>query len=201
MADQLQALLDKINNEGIKKTEAEKEQMLKQAKDEAARIVKEAEEKAAQIKADANKDAALQLTKGQESLRQAARDILLSLREQLKSRVLKVAKTCIGQTMKPEMMAEIIQSLAKAYAEGGNLEQIDTLLSAENADKLKSILFTGLLANLKENSNLSPVPYIEGGFKLSFNGEDVVFDFTDEALAEAMAGFLNPKLAEILQDN
>ena len=32
-----------------------------------------------------------------------------------------------------------------------------------------------------------------------FNGADVVYDFSDQALAEALATFLNPKLAAVVR--
>ena len=45
MAEELQSLLEKIRNDGIKKAEAERDQIISQAQAEAAQIIKAAEEK------------------------------------------------------------------------------------------------------------------------------------------------------------
>jgi regulator of protease activity HflC (stomatin/prohibitin superfamily) len=43
MAEELQSLLEKIQNDGIKKAEAERDEIIAQAQAEAAKIIKEAE--------------------------------------------------------------------------------------------------------------------------------------------------------------
>ena len=74
MADELQALLDKINDEGIKKAEQQQQAILEQARQEAARIIARAKEQADTLTANAENNAALLTQKGEEALRQAARD-------------------------------------------------------------------------------------------------------------------------------
>ena len=39
---------------------------------------------------------------------------------------------------------------------------------------------------------------LANGFKLVFSGEDVVYDFSDEALTEAISAHLSPALGAIL---
>jgi len=199
MADELQALLNRINSEGIKKTEAEQTQIIKKAETDAQAIIKEAQEKAKHIVAEAEQNAQLQMAKGRESLQQASRDILLSLREVLQDRVQKVARKCVASAMNADVMSDIIRELGKAFAKSGeSLEEIELLLSPESLKKLEDVLCKKLADDFKVKPKFIPASHMDGGFKLSFNKADVVFDFSDEALAEAMATFLNPKLAEIL---
>ena len=57
MAEELQSLLEKIQNDGIKKAEAERDAIIAQAQAEAADIIKAAEEKAKALRDAAEADA------------------------------------------------------------------------------------------------------------------------------------------------
>ena len=86
MADDLQALLNKINEEGLKKAEQTKADIIAKAQAEAKGIIKKAQEEADDCRAKAQADSQILVQKGEEALRQAARDMMLSLRQQLHPR-------------------------------------------------------------------------------------------------------------------
>ena len=197
MADQLQNLLDRINDQGIKKAEATAQGITENAQNEAKTIIKNAEEKAALIIKDAKQEAELQLTKGRESLSQAARDVLLSLREQLQSRMHTLLQQAVSKELSPKVRADIIDKLATSLAvsEDNNFE---VMIGSSNSKQLEEQIFNNLSDELKKNSSIKPVSHITGGFRLTTSGSDIVYDFSDEALAETMAEFLNPKLATII---
>lgn len=202
MADELQALLDRIQQDGLAKAEAEKEQLLTEARQEAARLVATAKQEAEHLVAEAKRNAELQLEKGRETLGQAARDVLLSLRERLQERLAAVAKQWVGAAVTPEVFAQMLLEIVRAYvAKGGAVDDLSVLLPEADQEKLAAALGTSLWADLKAKPELSPVPDISAGFRVVFNQEDVAYDFTDEALAESLAAFLNPRLAELIRGN
>ncbi|MFA4945244.1 MAG: hypothetical protein WC789_11155 [Lentisphaeria bacterium] len=198
MADDLQGLLERIHSEGVAKAQAEREALLAQAQAEAARIHKEAEAAAAAMVAKAKQEAEMLVGKGREALRQAARDTLLTFRGQLQDRLKQVVKAATGQALAPERLAGILAEVVKGYlAQAGGAVELQ--VSPAVGQELAAGFFGALGADLKKTVELKPVPGVAGGFKLAVHGTDVVYDFTDAALAEALSQFLNPKLADLLK--
>ena len=87
MADELQSLLQKINDEGVKKAEAERERILAEADAEAKRLVAEANAEAEKQLAAAKSECEALRKRAESAVAQAARDILLKLKAELEERL------------------------------------------------------------------------------------------------------------------
>ncbi len=199
MSDDLQSLLDRINREGLERAEAEKKQILDTARAEAARIVEDARTEAERLIEQARRDAENLKERGSEALRQAARDTLLSLRSQLQKRLTNVVRGCVGEAMTAELMADLIREMTAAYAgQGFKVDRLSVLLPAERLETLRGGLLARLEEDLRNRTDLQPQAERHEGFQLIFNGQDVVYDFTDEALAEVLCAYLNAALAELV---
>ncbi len=199
MADELQALLDRITQEGVKKAEQEANAVREKAAEEARRVVAEARSEAAALLDKARQEAALLHQKGEQALRQAARDVMLGLRTELERRVTEVARKAVARALDPKAMAAILADVARGFVESGGREaRLEVLLNPAQAETLQAALEAALAADLRDRVDLRPVPAIKGGFRIKVSGADVAYDFTDEALAEAMTAFLSPKLAAIV---
>lgn len=199
MADELQGLLDRITNEGLKKAEAKQREIVEAAQAEARRIVKAAQAEAAETVAKARQEADLLREKSERSLRQAARDLLLSLRCELESRVSAVARELVASTLDGQALAAAVADLIRLFAERDGAEsRFEVLLGEEQLGAVREALESALAKDLRARVDLVPVAGLRGGFKLAFTGKDILYDFSDEALGEALTTFLSPRLAEIL---
>lgn len=202
MPNDLQALLDRIQDEGVKEADAERDRIVKEAKEEAERLLSEAKEEAERIRSEARQEADLLKQKGEEALRQAARDTLLSLRRQLEDRMQRIAKATAGDSLSDKDIAALIVELARQAATAEDEEpSVEVLLPAEKVETLQKGLLQQLRSDLKKTPELKPVDSLEGGFQVRFEGEDMLYDFSDEALSEVLTRFLNPRLAKILNNN
>ena len=199
MADELQALLDRISSEGLDKAEQQSAELLGASRAEASAVLSEARDQAARIVSDAEREQRVLAEKGRESLQQAARDVLLSLRGQLEERIRRVTKAFVGEAMGADVLAGIVAELVRSYvAQHGSESRVEALLNPAQVAELAQALGARLGEELRANCELTPVPTIDAGFMLTFGDQEAVYDFTDEALSEALAAFLNPKLREIL---
>ena len=199
MADELQALLDRIDRDGIQRGEAEKEKIIAEAKIQAAAIVDEAQKKAAKMVADAKAETEMMRQKSEEAMRQSGRQILLEVRNELQSRVQGAVASLLKAELHPNAVAEIIATLCTNYlAKQGNEENLAVLVPECQLDALASAVKAKLAENLRERVSLAPSKALANGFKLSFSGSDVLYDFSDEALTEAIAAHLSPSLGAIL---
>ena len=202
MADELQALLDKIDEEGLKKTAAKRAVMLSQAQTEAEGILDEAREQAEKIVSDARREAQLLEQNSEQALRQAARNVLLGLRSELEKRVCLAVENLLKDGLSAKDLAGIIGSLCSAYLkEHGEQDNLEVLLEPSQFAELENAVKASLAADLQKQCSLAPAKALSGGFKLVFKGSDVLYDFSDQALAEAIAAHLSPRIAGILTED
>lgn len=201
MADELQALLDKITEQELQKADEEKARILSQAKEEADYTVKKAKEEASSIVENSKREAAILQQKGEEALRQASRDVLLSLRSELEKRVKQAAETLLNANMKPATIADIVAKLIVNFIKAdGSSDDIQVLLNPDDIAAVEEALKVSLADNLRANCALAPSHSVSGGFKLVFKESGVMYDFTDKALAETVAAGLGGKLASVITD-
>jgi len=199
MAEELQSLLDKINEDGIKKANLERDRILQNANDEAKAIRDRAKADADKILADAAAGADNLQKRGESALKQAARDIVLALKVELENRLKKAVGTASEQALTPQFMADLIRELAVKFTAGGNAE-IAVLTSVKDAAALEKAL-NGILADsLRNQPKVFPNPEIKGGLEVSFNGDQIYYDFTSEAITQLVCAYIGPKLAGLIQE-
>jgi V/A-type H+-transporting ATPase subunit E len=202
MADELQALLDRLSEQELKKVDAQRQDIIAEAKKEADDIIAQAKNQAENIVADAEKASALFSSKGEEALRQAARDVLLALRGEFEQRVTKVVEELLQSSFADStQLAAIIAQVITAYlADSGDASDLQILLPQAQLDTLKTAVHSALAADLRQHCELAPSSTLSGGFKLLFKDEGLMYDFSDQALAEAVAAYVNPRLAALITD-
>ena len=81
--EDLQGLLEKINRDGVEKAEAEAKKIIDDARAKADALVKDALAQSAQAKADAEKASAAYAERAAETIRQAARDVVIGVKDSL----------------------------------------------------------------------------------------------------------------------
>ena len=199
MAEELQSLLEKIQNDGIKKAEAERDAIIAQAQAEAAKIIKDAEEKAKALRDAAQADAASSVQRAENSIRQAARDIVLKLKAELENRLSLAISASSKSAMTPEFMAELIRDLAKEFAADPEAK-ITILSSARDAGALASAVKDTLGSSYKNAPQVFADNSVKGGMQISFNDDEVFFDFSVEAITGLVGGYAGEKLARILEN-
>lgn len=198
MAEELQGLLDRIQKENIEKIETEKKRLLEEAKKEADSIVVAAKAQADEIVKKAKTEAEAEIRRAESTIKQASRDILIALKAELLERLRRIVKDNAGTAMTPALMAELIKKMCAQYAAGkeGGLE---ILLPQSDLDAAGKSLIAALVADLKLRPELSLGSDISAGFKIGFKGEDVFFDFSDDAIADLICEYVGPRLAEIIK--
>lgn len=199
MAEELQHLLRRINDDYLQKAEAEKEERIAQARAEAERIVAEAQKQAAEMIAKAEKEADGFRRRAEAAAGQAARDVALSLRGELEKRLRKAVILAAGKALTPEFMTGLIRDMAAAFAADPNAE-MTVLSSRRDAEALKTMLKATLGESFKTEPSVFPAADIKNGMQISFRGDDVYFDFTDAAVSEMLSQYLGAELGKLLNN-
>jgi vacuolar-type H+-ATPase subunit E/Vma4 len=66
---------------------------------------------------------------------------------------------------------------------------------------LKTLVLAATRDSLKEPVTFRVDRGIAAGFRVSRNGEEVYYDFTDQSIAEVLQEFLNPAIRNLLEQN
>ncbi len=205
MAEELQGLLEKIKRDGFDKVEEERKKILDTSKKEAEEIVSKAKEKADEILKQAKLNADLEKQRGEAILKQAARDISISLKDDIIKKLNNLVKNLASETMTPEFMAKLISQMASAYISSSDYAQtklaVEAMLSQNDLEKMTQLLGGSLIKNLKDKPELHLASDISGGIKIGFKGSDVFYDFTDDAIADLICSYAGPKFTALLQSD
>lgn len=196
MSDAIQPLLERIHTEGLKKAEAERDNLLSEAQAKADQILAEAQKKAEEIRSQAEKDAEASLQRGTTALEQAARDVLLRLRTEIARQVNVAAQKASSATLSSQdVVAGLIVDLVKAQASTGSV-QIEA--HPELGEHLQNAL-PALLKDAGSSAEATVImnPKTQSGFTLRFGESAEGIDCTENAVAEWLSSGLRKELADL----
>ena len=198
MSEELQGLLNKIQAEGLEKAETERARLVAEAKAQADAIIAEAKAQADKIRKDAETDAEEFRKKADDAVRQAARDVIISLQDDLQKKLRAVVREATAQAMTPEAMAGLIAKIAEQFVRNA-ASGAEVILPARERDDAAQKLIGCLPDTLKKNASVQLGRGFAAGFKIGFNNSEVFLDFSDEALADVICEFVGPKLAAVIK--
>lgn len=199
MADELQHLIERIQREAVDTGEQQASQLVAQAKEKAASLVREAESQAAALIQKAEQDAQQYTERSRQTLQQASRDLLISVGQGVENILSNLALEAVDAAMTADTVREMLVKMADAYVGRGDRERrIEVLLSPADQDKLVAFFQERYRERLQQGLVIRGDERVFKGFQVSFDGGRVKHQFTPEAIAEALANFLRPHLAEIV---
>ncbi|MFA7565761.1 MAG: V-type ATP synthase subunit E [Alkalispirochaeta sp.] len=199
MDTQLQDIIEKIHNEGVKEAEERAKQIIESAGKQAKEQIEKARNEAEAIRKEADAEAQKLRASGEAALKQASRDLLLSVRKDLTALFESVQREAVGESLTPQRMGELIGNLVSNWIKDES-SSLDILVNEKDRDALEHDLKKRLAGKLKEGYQVRPVRGISAGFRASTDSSGAYLDFTDEAISELLAAYLNPRLAEVMQN-
>ena len=186
--EDLQSLLEKINRDGVEKAEAEARKIVDQAKADAAKIVADAKADAEKAKVDAEKAADASAARAAETIRQAARDVILGVKDGLTALLERLLAQDVDRALADEQTAAaLVAEAIKGLTGPGEIA-----CSAKLAATLKS-----QAAGLK-SFTLTTDDALGAGFMVKTDGGRVEHAFTGEVIAAELAKRLRPDLAKLV---
>ena len=191
MAEELQHLLDKINREGVEKAENEAARIIAAAKEEAATLVATAKNEAAAEKAAAEAAAKMSAHRAEETIRQAARDTVLSV----ESAVTKLLESVLVRNVDaalsdPATAVGLARDAIRAVAGDG---EVDVAAGAKLAESLRAQLAAETNVKVVTDDTLGT------GFSVRVDGGRVEHEFTGSVVSNAIASRLRAELAKFLK--
>ncbi len=187
--EELQSILEKINREGVEKAEAEAKRIVDAAKAEADAIVRDAAASAAKAKADADREAADAKKRGEETLRQAARDVVIGIGDAVTALLENLLARDVDKALADDATATaLVADAIKDLAGPGEIAA---------GERLAAVLRAQLAA--KDGFTVVTDEATGTGFSVRLDGGRVEHAFTGAVIAEELAKRLRPELAKLLR--
>lgn len=188
MSEDLQSLLEKINRDGVEKAEAQAASIVAEAKTKAAAIVAAANEEAAKAKAAAEQAAADYQKRAAETVRQAARDTVIGVKDAV-TKLLEQAlvKNVTAALADEKTAAALVADVVKGFTTTGEIaagEKLAKTLAAQQAALGGFTVVTD--------------PTLDAGFAVKLDNGRVEHAFTADVIAAELAKRLRPDLAKLL---
>ena len=200
MSENLKGLLEKINQEGIKSAEEKAKVIEDKARQDARKILDDARKLADEIIQKAKVEADKTKTSANLSIKQAARDLILSLKEDIRKMLNKIIAGEINKALSNEEIAGILAGLIDKYVEkNGQAGDVRALVNKVDLEKIKNAFMSQLKDKVKSGVEFRPSANINAGFSISFDKGKSYFDFSDEGLLETLCVYLNPELAKLIK--
>ncbi len=209
------ALIDKLRNDGVAAGQAEAEKLRAEAKTEAAKILADAKREAEAHQKKARADSDNYRAAGEEALNTAMRDAVLTMKAGLTDRFRKDVERLVTKEMAdPEMLKQMILEVVGRAAAGAKLDgKVQVILPAkvatqedikQNADDIQSGKLTkyvlGLTAEmLREQVELHASDDTQDGIRIQAEEQGVVLDLTDKAVASLLMEHLQPRFRAVLE--
>ena len=192
MAEELQQLLEKIQRDGVDKANAEAAAIVAKAKAEADALVKKAQEAAAAAEAKGKADAEAYAERARETISQAARDTVLKVKDD----VTKLLTQLLAQDVSAALATEAVPIAAAAVKE---LVTGSATAEVAASAKLVDALRAQLAAQAQGGVKVVADEMTGAGFTVKLDNGRVEHDFTDVAIANALAQRLRADLAALLK--
>ncbi len=196
---QLEELLQKIKQEGVAPAEKEAARIAADADASQKKIIADAEKEAGEIVARAKAEAAKFEEAGKASLRQASRDLFLSLKDRVGEMIGELVKDETKKAYGPEVLKDVIPAAVKALAAGADESNFEVLVPAAVRDELEKHFHAAFADLLKAGVEIKPCGDIDAGFRIASKDGSAYYDFSAEAVSELLAHHLNDKLSEIVR--
>jgi Archaeal/vacuolar-type H+-ATPase subunit E len=197
MAQELQALLDKIQNEGIEKANQQARDVAAAAEKAAAEKINAAEKKAADIVAKAEAGAAVLRERAEQALQQSARDVVLETGRKLQHIVDRILLANVDGELDSAFLQEFIGLAVKASAQqdAGDVEILANPAQAEKAAEFARRQLAGAFGGKVKVSASSDV---KSGILIVADNGRIEYDFTAASLVGAMSRMMSQSLSAMI---
>ncbi|MDM8547521.1 hypothetical protein [Candidatus Venteria ishoeyi] len=210
----VEELLQRLRDEGVANGRAQAERIVQDAEARAAWILEQAKDEAERMRREAHEEAEHLKHAGQEALKIAMRDAMLSLKSELEKRFAhEVHRLVGGETRKIELLDQLILEIAGHTREQvADAKRVEIMLPhnvvgleeiSHNSEEEECDVLTECVRHFSQNIAREGVTFKvneedEGGIRLYLAEQSLYLDLTDKAIAELLLRHLQPRFRALL---
>ena len=200
MEIQLQELINQIKKDGVEAAEAQAAAILETAKAEAKKIIADANTQADKIMSDAKNEKERTVKSGEDAIRQAGRNLLISFRESVTKELKAIIGENVSSVYSSDALSQLIIRIVEGWASKPDADDLSVILSSDDLAKLEDSLLAELKAKMLTGVTLKANDNVDGGFRIAVNGDGAYYDYSKEAVTDMLSSYLSPKITALLKE-
>ena len=200
MEIQLQELIEQIKKDGVDAAEAQAEAIIVSAKAEAEKIIADAKAEADKLMANAKAENAKAVKSGEDAIRQAGRNLLISFRESVTKELKAIVNDNVNTVYSSDAFAKLIINAVECWAGKPEADDISVILNDGDLAKLEEALLAELKVKMLGGVPLKANDNFDGGFRIAVNNGTVYYDYSSEAVTDMLSDYLSPKVTALLKE-
>lgn len=200
MEMQLQELIEKIKQDGVKTAEAEAEAILKSANEKAEKIIADAKVEAEKLVLNAKQQNERTVKSGEDAIRQAGRNLLISFRESVTKELEAILNNGVLEAYSPKNLTDLIIKVVEAWSKNTEASDISIILNSNDLKEVEGTLLSALKEKMLQGVTLKANDNFDGGFRIAVNQGQAYYDFSAEAVTDMLAAYLSPKVSALLKE-
>lgn len=201
MENKLQALTDKLYQDGLSKGKEEGERLLQEAKAQASRIVESAQEQAKEIVEKARKEAEDLKNNTLTEIKITSRQMISTLKEEVENHLMQrsLAPALHSAMEQVEFVQLVIVKAMECFkpAEHNGLS-LELLLPEDYRNRFDKFLEGQLGADLEAGLEVKFDGDLKGGFKIVNKAEGYQLSFTEEDFMALFEEYARPRIKQLL---
>ena len=200
MEIQLQELIEQIKKDGVDAAEAKAADILAAAKAEAEKIVADAKAQADRMIADAKNENAKTVKSGEDAIRQAGRNLLISFRESVTRELKAIVSDNVNAVYSSDAFAKLIVNAVESWMGKPESDDVSVILNSADLAKLEEAVLSELKAKMLGGVTLKANDNFDGGFRIAVNNGAVYYDYSAEAVTDMLSNYLSPRVIALLKE-
>ena len=200
MEIQLQELIEQIKKDGVEAAENQAEAILVSAKAQADKIIADAQAQADKMIADAKSENEKTVKSGEDAIRQAGRNLLISFRESVTKELGAIVGSNVNAIYSSDAFAKLIINAIECWAGKPEADDISVILNSADLAKLEEALLAELKAKMISGVTLKANDNFDGGFRIAVNNGSVYYDYSAEAVTDMLSNYLSPRVTALLKE-
>lgn len=200
MEIQLQELIEQIKKDGVDAAQAKAEEIILSAKAQADKIIADAKAQADKITAEAKTENAKTVKSGEDAIRQAGRNLLISFRESVARELNAIISDNVNAAYSSDDFAKLIINAVECWAGKPESDDISVILTADDLSKLEKTLLAELKSKMLGGVTLKANDNFDGGFRIAVNNGTVYYDYSAQAVTDMLSNYLSPRVTALLKE-
>jgi V/A-type H+-transporting ATPase subunit E len=194
---QLQEFIEKVKKDGIEQASEGAARIKAEAEAEAKRIVDSAVKEAASAAEKVREDAERFEKAVMAALGQASRNLILSFKGEIEAILDRIIVKNIQTAYSDDTLKTLVPEVVKGLSSGK--ETVDLILNESQLKSLEGWARAALSAEIANGLEIKAGKNLATGFRVALKDGSAYYDFSAPAVAEALAAYLNPRLAELVK--
>ena len=200
MEIQLHELIAQIKKDGVDAAEDQATAIINDAKAQAEKILADAQTQAEKILNNAKTENEKMVRSGEDAIRQAGRNLLISFRESVAKELQAITGEAVTAAYARENLSAMVLSVVENWTKNPEGENLTVIMNQQDLAALEETLLAALKEKMLQGVTLKASDSFDGGFRIAVADGSAYYDYSSEAVVEMLSGYLSPRVAQLLKE-